>query len=127
MTDDDLTHEPDLLDAQLAFEHWRANRESAREPTPLRLKTVAVNLLVHHSRALICKTININSMTLKDWVKQAKAPSQFVTLPPDEHSPILSQTQTLKIVFPNGVHVQASHSYSATELLSAVNALAYHS
>ena len=127
MPDYDFTHEPDLLDAQLAFEHWRANRESAREPTPLRLKTLAVNLLVHHSRALICKTININSMTLKDWVKQAKAPSQFVTLPADEKAVKSNQTHTLKIVFPNGVHVQADHSYSVTELLSAVNALAHHS
>jgi transposase-like protein len=127
MTDHDFTHEPNLLDAQLAFEHWRVNRESARQPTPLRLKTLAVNLLVNHSRALVCKTININSTTLKDWINQAKAPSQFVTLPTEEHSPKQSQTHELKIVLPNGVHVHASHSYSATELLCAVSALAHHS
>ena len=65
MSHPDSSDETTLLDTQLAFEHWRTHRTSARHATPKRLKNMAVALLEHHPKSLVCKTLSLNHVVLK--------------------------------------------------------------
>lgn len=124
----DSHHEASLLEAQLAFEHWRANRASRRTGTPAHLKALAIDLLQRHPRSVVCKTLALNSTALKRWAEpeQAGGGEDFVTLPEPVAALEKVHPHELRIILPNGVQVHATHSYTATELLAAVNALGSH-
>ena len=129
MSHPDSSDETTLLDTQLAFEHWHTHRTSARHATPKRLKNMAVALLEHHPKSLVCKTLSLNHVVLKSWATAdiVEPVSEFVSLPPDTPSCEPTQKAELKIVLPNGTQVHAFHSYSAKELLTALNTLARYS
>ena len=67
MNDPHPEHEPSLLDVQLAFEHWRLERSSSRQPTPSHLRTLTVVMLEKHKPFTICKALSVNSSVLKKW------------------------------------------------------------
>jgi len=124
----DTDHDLSLLDVQLAFESWRAQRNK-RQPTPGHLRSLAVALLEHHVPFTVCKALGINSAALKQWMKEEPAATQrhFVTLSDDTPTiPVSDDAQCsplLMIALPNGVQLNLPGGYPLIDALQAAYAL----
>lgn len=121
-------HEPSLIDVQVAFEHWRANRRKC-QPTPKHLRSLAVALLKQHLPFTICKALGVNGTALKQWATEELVVSQvpFVVLPeapPVPEIPDATDSEfALLIKLPNGVQVSLMQGHSLGEALAAASAL----
>lgn len=137
MDQDPELNVPDVIDVQLAFEHWRKHR-TRREHTPVHLRKLAVQLLESNSCGRVCKALAINSATLKQWVdepdqrRENSLTNGFIALAPSSTpipKPELTQEPhrsesdsiTLNITLPNGVELTAEHRCSFTQLLNTLS------
>lgn len=121
------SHEPSLIDVQVAFEHWRSMR-TLRQPTPEHLRSLAAALLKDHVPFTICKALGVNSSALKQWASQAPKTitTSFVALP-EEPQPTVENTKVLDpavlISLPNGVQISVRQGFSLTQVLAAASSL----
>ena len=129
MNDSHPVHEPSLLDVQLAFEHWRLERTSCREPTPSYLQALAIALLKQHKPFTICKALGVNSKVLKRWAMDDSSDEDqldFVALPDEQEAIATGTTLTdpaVLIRLPNGVEIDIMSGISLTHVLAAASSL----
>ena len=129
MNDSHPVHEPSLLDVQLAFEHWRLERSSSRQPTPNHLRSLAVALLEQHIPFTICKALDVNSAVLKQWALDDSCGEDqraFVTLPVEPEAMATKTVitgSTVLIRLPNGVEIDVLSGFSLNQVLSVANSL----
>lgn len=78
------------------FTHWRTNRKSKIEKTPLSLIEHAVSLTQVHSRSQIQKRLGISGSQMSKWLQQTPQPNMsFVALP------LVEAESTLKLTIDN--------------------------
>ena len=53
-----------LEDAEQKFAHWRAYKQSVREPIPNELWIIAVSLIEDYSQGQVAKILRLNTATL---------------------------------------------------------------
>lgn len=120
-------HPPSLIDAQVAFEHWRAQR-THRQPTPGHLRSLAVALLDQHIPFTICKALGVNGSALKQWAKEEPVACQtsFVALPEETKHvvpDVVDRNPELSITLPNGVQLSIASGVSLHEALAAASSV----
>lgn len=117
---------PTLLDAQIAFEHWRTHRSTQRETTPAHLRQLAIGLLNEHSAGKIQKALGLGAAALKQWSTPAQLPTdsprEFVPLP-HEQPKTKQQADVDSIELPNGVRVTLSGRLPLSQVLQAASEL----
>ncbi|MGQ7848784.1 hypothetical protein ACUNV4_30100 [Granulosicoccus sp. 3-233] len=121
------SHPTSLIDVQVAFEHWRAQR-THRQPTPRHLRSLAVALLDQHIPFTICKALGVNASALKQWAKEEPVLTQssFVVLPeePTRVMPdVVARDPELSITLPNGVQLSLVSGVSLHEALAAASSV----
>lgn len=117
---------PTLLDAQIAFEHWRTHRSTRREPTPEHLRQLAIGLLDEYSPGKIQKALGLGAASLKQWSTLAQLPtenSQGFVLLPDEQPKTKQRAGVDTIELPNGVRVTLSGRLPLSQVLQVASEL----
>lgn len=120
---------PSLIDVQLAFEHWRAQR-TRRQPTPEHLRSLAVALLDQHIPFTVCKALGVNGSALKQWAKEEPVASHtqasFVVLPEESRRvvpEVVVRDPEVLITLPNGVRLSLLSGVSLQEALAAASSV----
>ena len=125
------THQPSLVDVQLAYEQWRSTR-TVRGATPARLRAMAARLLSDHSPAAVCDALGVNATALKQWAEQTATEhhrpiADFVPLPvpdePEHKTSINDDSNQFIIHLPNGIQVSTHSSCNLAYVLATANAL----
>lgn len=104
--------QPDLQNVAAQFDHWRRNKATLGNKTPVALRQLAVELTQHYSVSKVVSTLNLSGTIINAWRKAlyttprpvSQTNNSFVTLPASS----TLKTPSLTFDFPQGGCIEMS-------------------